>query len=309
MLIYALIPVLINIILMLLLTLIIAATTLVERKVLSLMQRRVGPNFVGYKGRLQYIADALKLFIKGALIPDEANKFFFVTIPAIVLAISYSFWMNAVWGPSISIFELEFNIVYASLFSALFSLCVILTGYFSKNKYAMLSAIRTGVGMLNLELFLGLMFLNVILISESFSFMNIVVYQEIYWTFILFFLLLGLITITFLLEVGRAPFDLSEAESELVAGYMTEYGGFYFGVFYLGEYLHLFLFSLIISTLFLGGWELPNFLNIFLLKFNTDSFFVFKHVYTFYAFDEIKVFLLFFDDQIALFKQLLRINV
>lgn len=270
MLIYALIPVLINIILMLLLTLIIAATTLVERKVLSLMQRRVGPNFVGYKGRLQYIADALKLFIKGALVPDEANKFFFVTIPAIVLAISYSFWMNAVWGPSISIFELEFNIVYASLFSALFSLCVILTGYFSKNKYAMISAIRTGVGMLNLELFLGLMFLNVILISESFSFMNIVVYQEVYWAFILFFLLLGLITITFLLEVGRAPFDLSEAESELVAGYMTEYGGFYFGVFYLGEYLHLFLFSLIISTLFLGGWELPNFLNFILLKQNTS---------------------------------------
>jgi NADH-quinone oxidoreductase subunit H len=290
MLIYALIPVLINIILMLLLTLIIAATTLVERKVLSLMQRRVGPNFVGYKGRLQYIADALKLFIKGALVPDEANKFFFVTIPAIVLAISYSFWMNAVWGPSISIFELEFNIVYASLFSALFSLCVILTGYFSKNKYAMISAIRTGVGMLNLELFLGLMFLNVILISESFSFMNIVVYQEIYWSFILFFLLLGLITITFLLEVGRAPFDLSEAESELVAGYMTEYGGFYFGVFYLGEYLHLFLFSLIISTLFLGGWELPNFLNIFFLKnFNTSDG-IFIHFFVQLSPTETKVF-------------------
>jgi len=288
MLVYALIPVLINIILMLLLTLIIAATTLVERKVLSLMQRRVGPNFVGYKGRLQYIADALKLFIKGALVPDEANKFFFVTIPAIVLAISYSFWMNAVWGPSISIFELEFNIVYASLFSALFSLCVILTGYFSKNKYAMLSAIRTGVGMLNLELFLGLMFLNVILISESFSFMNIVVYQEIYWAFILFFLLLGLITITFLLEVGRAPFDLSEAESELVAGYMTEYGGFYFGVFYLGEYLHLFLFSLIISTLFLGGWELPNFLNILYLKYSTSAYHIIPIVLIEYAPMEVK---------------------
>lgn len=260
-----------NVVLMLILTVIIAALTLIERKFLALVQRRVGPQFVGYKGRLQYIADALKLFIKGAIIPDEANKFWFVTIPAIVAAICYSFWMNAVWGPSISLFEIEYNMVYASLFSVLFGICVMLTGYFSKNKYAVLAAVRNGIGMLNLEIFLGLLILNVVFINESFSFLPIVVYQEIYWLIFFFFGLIGLITITFLLETSRAPFDLSEAESELVAGYQTEYGGFFFGLYYLGEYMHLFFFSLVISTLFLGGWELPNFLNFFFLELYSFS--------------------------------------
>lgn len=251
---------------MLILTLIIAASTLIERKFLSLMQRRVGPQFVGYKGRLQYIADALKLFTKGALIPDEANKFWFVTIPSIVVALCYSFWMNAIWGPSIGLFEVEYNLIYVSLFSVLFGLCVLLTGFFSRNKYAILASVRSGIGMLNLELFLGLMILNIIVITESFSFLPAVVYQEQYWFILLFFGLSGLLAITFLLETNRSPFDLSEAESELVAGYTVEYGGFFFGLFYLGEYLHLFFFSIITSTLFFGGWELPNSFFFFIMS-------------------------------------------
>jgi NADH-quinone oxidoreductase subunit H len=248
---------------MLVLTIIIASLTLIERKFLALVQRRVGPNFVGYKGRLQYIADALKLFIKGVIIPDETGKFWFVTIPAIVAAVCYSFWMNAVWGPSISIFEIEYNMIFISLFSVMFGICILLTGFFSKNKYAMLAAVRNGIGMLNLEIFLGLLILNVVFVNESFSFLPIVVYQESYWLIFYFFGLIGLITITFLLETNRAPFDLAEAESELVAGYSTEYGGFFFGLYYLGEYMHLFFFSMVISTVFLGGWELPNILLIF----------------------------------------------
>jgi NADH-quinone oxidoreductase subunit H len=165
---------------MLVLTIIIASLTLIERKFLALVQRRVGPNFVGYKGRLQYIADALKLFVKGSLIPDESNRAMFVTIPSIALAICYSFWMNGVWGPSLSLFEVEYNLIYISLFSVLFGMCVMLTGYFSKNKYAILAAVRTGIGMLNLELFLGLMVLNVIFLTESFSFLPIVIFQENY---------------------------------------------------------------------------------------------------------------------------------
>lgn len=256
----------INILLMLLMTMSIAALTLIERKVLALIQRRVGPNFVGYKGRLQYIADALKLFLKGIAIPDESNKFWFVTIPSLALAMCYFFWINSVWGPNISVLEIEYNLVYSSLFSTLFGICTILTGYFSKNKYAVMSSVRTCILMLNLELFLGLLILNLVIFTESFCFSVFVLYQEIFWFFILFFGTLSLIIIIFLLETNRAPFDLSEAESELVAGYNVEYGGFYFGLFYLGEYFHLFFFSLTISILFFGGWEFPNFFLYFVIN-------------------------------------------
>ena len=243
---------------MLLVTLIIASLTLIERKFLSLLQRRVGPNYVGYKGRLQYIADALKLFVKGVLIPYESNKFWFVLIPSTALAICYSFWINSMWGPGLSIFDIEYNTVYASLLSILFSFCIILTGFFSRNKYAMLASIRTVLLVLNLEIFLGLLILNVVMITESFNFSTFVLFQETFWLLFLYFGLVGVITITFLLEVNRAPFDLAEAESELITGYSTELGGFHFGLYYLGEYFHLFFFSMTVVIFFLGGWELPN---------------------------------------------------
>lgn len=117
----------------------------------------------------------------------------------------------------------------------------------------MLAAIRAGIGLLNLELFLGLLILNILILTQSFSIVNIVVFQQLFWFGCVFFGLAGVIVITFLLEVNRAPFDLSEAESELIAGYSIEYGGFFFGLYYLGEYLHLFFFSLIYSCLFFGG--------------------------------------------------------
>lgn len=251
---------------MLLVTMIIAGLTLIERKILSLIQRRVGPYFVGYKGRLQYIADALKLFIKGALIPSESNKFWFITIPSILAAVCYSFWMNSMWAPSLSLFEIEYNMVYASILSILFSFGILLTGYFSKNKYALLGSLRCGLVVLNLEIFLGLLILNLVFITESFCFSVFVIYQEFLWFFFLYFGVLGLIIIVFLLETSRAPFDLAEAETELVAGYFVEFGGFYFGVYYLGEYLHLFFFSSVISILIFGGWELPNFLIFLFLN-------------------------------------------
>lgn len=260
----------INIVCMIVVTLIIAALTLIERKVLSLVQRRVGPNYVGYRGRLQYLADALKLFVKGILIPDESNKFWFVTIPAVVGAVCYSFWMNSVWGPSLSLFEIEYNLVYASLLSVLFSFCIVLTGYFSRNKYAMLASVRAALLVLNLELFLGLLILNMVLFTESFCLSVFVIYQEVFWFIFLFFIVSGFVMITFLLEVNRAPFDLAEAESELVAGYSVEIGGFFFALYYLGEYFHLFFFSAFISILFFGGWELPNFL--FFIFFYSFSF-------------------------------------
>lgn len=169
-----------SIVLMLIVTLIIASITLLERKLLSLVQRRVGPNFVGYKGRLQYLADALKLFLKGVAIPSGANSFFFVAMPSLAGAVCYTFWMNSIWGPSLSMFDVEYNIVYASLLSVLFGLCVMLTGYFSKNKYSVMAGLRAAILMLNLEIFLGIVFLNVCFLVESFSFAAFAVYQEIF---------------------------------------------------------------------------------------------------------------------------------
>ncbi len=123
----------------------------------------------------------------------------------------------------------------------------------------MLASIRTVLLVLNLEVFLGLMILNLVIITESFNFSLFVIFQETVWLVFLYFGLIGVIILTFLLEVNRAPFDLAEAESELITGYSTELGGFHFGLYYLGEYFHLFFFSMVIVTFFLGGWELPNF--------------------------------------------------
>ena len=128
-----------------------------------------------------------------------------------------------------------------------------LTGYFNRNKYAYLASIRSAVLMLNLELFLGLLIINCVFFTESFSFVAFISLQETIWLMVPFIGLLGLIIIAFLLETNRAPFDLAEAESELIAGYTVEYGGFYFALYYLGEYFHLFFFSMFIVIVFLGG--------------------------------------------------------
>lgn len=246
---------------MLIITLVIAALTLIERKFLALNQRRVGPYYVGYRGRLQYIADALKLFIKGVVVYDESNKFWFVAVPSVCGLICYFFWVNSVWCPSVSIVDIEYNLVYATLLSISFSFCIILLGYFSGNKYTRLASIRASLMVINLELFLGLMILTTVVVTESFCFSVFVEYQKFWWLVFTYFGLAGLLCLLFLLEVGRTPFDLAEAESELVTGYSTEIGGFTFGIFYLGEYFHLFFFSSVMSIIFLGGWEYPNFLG------------------------------------------------
>jgi NADH:ubiquinone oxidoreductase subunit H len=124
----------------------------------------------------------------------------------------------------------------------------------------MLASVRTVLLVLNLEIFLNLLILNLVTITESFNFTSFVLLQENIWFIFLYVGLTGIITITFLLEVNRAPFDLAEAESELITGYSTELGGFHFGLYYLGEYFHLFFFSMTIVIFFLGGWELPSFM-------------------------------------------------
>jgi NADH-quinone oxidoreductase subunit H len=245
---------LINLLILLLLTLAVGCLPLIERKFLSLLQRRVGPLFVGYKGRLQYIADALKLFLKKIQIPNSINKTNFIIFPSLVLGLSYSIWIISVWGPNIIFIDTNYNLFLFAIISFLTTLNIIFTGYFSKNKYAIIASVRASMGLIHLELFMGLYFLFIFLIGKSFNFNYIVLKQVNTLNIFILLPVSSLIFFTFLLETNRTPFDLSEAESELISGFHVEYGGFFFGLYYLGEYTHLFFFSLVTSTLLFGGW-------------------------------------------------------
>lgn len=259
----------INIIIFLLLTLIIATITLMERKILSLVQRRVGPNYIGYKGRLQFIADALKLLVKHIILINGVNKILFMVLPAFILIVCYLFWINLIWAPNLAICEIEYNLLFMGVLSMFFSFLMFIVGWISKNKYALISSTRVLVVTLNLEVFMNFFIIFLIVYFESFSFFQIVSFQYT-WTWSIFLLLpiIPIIFIIFFLETGRIPFDLGEAESELIAGHTTEMGGFFFALFYLGEYFHLFCFSATYCLLIFGGWNL-NVRKKFTIKFST----------------------------------------
>jgi heme/copper-type cytochrome/quinol oxidase subunit 1/NADH:ubiquinone oxidoreductase subunit H len=240
---------LINIIFLINLTLIAGVIPLIERKYLSLIQRRVGPNFVGYKGRLQFIADALKLFLKGAFMPYNVNKVVFFFSPSLILSFCYLFWINVLWLPNLIFFELEYNLLYLNLLSIFIEFFIILTGFFSKNKYAFLSSIRSAVKIFSLELLFNLFLLLIVIFSKSFNFHYILILQEEYWFVWNLLLIFNLIFLMLYLETSRAPFDLNEAESELITGFHIEYGSFFFGIYYLAEYFHLFFFCAVLNVL------------------------------------------------------------
>lgn len=247
-----LLNIILNIIILINITLIGGILPLIERKYLSLIQRRVGPKFVGYKGRLQFIADALKMFLKGCIIPKNVNKFFFLLWPSVILSMCFIFWLNALWGNNLTYFSLEYNIVFLSLLSIFINFCIILTGFYSKNKYAVLGSVRTILVFFGLELLLGLLFVLLIGLINSFHISIFGVLQEelpLIFTFLIF---TTLIVILVLIEINKSPFDLNEAETELVTGYHTEYGAFFFALFYLGEYFHLFFTSMFMTLFFTG---------------------------------------------------------
>lgn len=244
-----------SIILFLVITIVIATVTLIERKVLSLVQRRVGPNYVGYKGRLQFIADAVKLLVKHITVIPKINRILFLIIPALVLITSYLFWANLLWGPSIAICEIEYNLFFMGIISTFFAYLLILVGFITNNKYAILSSARVIIMNVNLELLLNFFMICLVILTESLNFgIAAAIETDKKWHIFLFLPILPVIFITFFLETGRIPYDLAESESELVAGYTTEYGGFFFALFYLGEYFHLYCFAGVYSVCLFGAW-------------------------------------------------------
>jgi NADH-quinone oxidoreductase subunit H len=228
-----------------------------ERRLLALWQDRYGPNRVGPFGLLQVLADMIKIFFKEDWIPPFADKVVFVLAPAIiVVTVLMSFAVLPI-GPGFVIADMNVALLFVLAMSSLGVYSVVLAGWASDNKYSLLGSLRAAAQMLSYEVFMGLSLMGVVLQAGSFNLARIVEAQQDRWFVVPQFLGFVLFLIAGLAETRRIPFDLPEAESELVAGYHSEYSGMKFGLFFVGEYLGITLISALITVLFFGGWLGP----------------------------------------------------
>jgi len=248
----------------------------VERKFLARLQIRYGPNRAGTFGLLQPLADIVKMIAKEDTVPDGADRAFFLIAPAVVAVTAFLMFSVVPFGEDITLWEhkiplvvtdLNIGLLFVFAMSSLAVYGVALGGWASNSKYGLLGGIRGAAQMISYELSLGLSLIPVVMMARSFSMVDIVQSQQTY-PFIIFQPLAFLIfVISAMAESKRTPFDLPEAESELIAGYHTEYSGMRFGLFFLGEYINIIVFGGILSVLFLGGWRgpfLPPFVWLFI---------------------------------------------
>jgi len=240
----------------------------VERRLLALWQDRYGPNRVGPFGLGQIAADSIKLFLKEDWIPPFADKPVFVLAPAIVVATALISFAVVPFAPGFVVADLNIGVLFLLAMSSLGVYSVVLAGWSSNNKYSLLGGLRAAAQMLSYEVFMGLSLMGVVLMAGSFDLRRIVEAQRHLWFCVPQVLGFLLFLIAGIAETRRLPFDLPEAESELVAGYHTEYSGMKFGMFFVGEYLGVTLISAMIATLFFGVWLGPGLPPIvwFLLK-------------------------------------------
>ena len=243
-----------------------AYVTLYERRLLALIQVRVGPNRAGPFGLLQPAADGIKLFFKEEFIPAEAYKAIFVLAPIITVIPAFVILAVVPWGGTIELFgrqialgitDINVGILYILSVASISVYGIVLAGWSSNNKYAMMGGLRSSAQMLSYELALGLAFVVPMLLAGSMSLNDIVEAQRGVW-FIVYQPIAAIVFyIAMLAEVNRAPFDMPEAEQELTAGYHTEYSGMKFALFFMGEYIKMIAVSAIFATIFLGGYRGP----------------------------------------------------
>ena len=249
-----------------------------ERRLLGLWQDRYGPNRVGPFGLLQVVADMIKIFTKEDWIPPFADKWIFIAAPAIVVTTVLLTFAVIPFASGIVVDDLNIGLLFFLAMSSLGVYSVVLGGWASDNKYALLGGLRAAAQMLSYEVFMGLAVMGTVILAGSFSLGAIVEAQaRTIWFVIPQFLGFILFLIAGIAETRRLPFDLPEAESELVAGYHSEYSGMKFGMFFVGEYLGITLISCMITVLFLGGWLGPGLPGLawFLIKmFGFISFFI-----------------------------------
>ncbi len=231
-----------------------------ERRLLALWQDRYGPNRAGPFGVLIVLADTIKLFFKEDWIPPFADKKVFVIAPAIVAITVLMSFVIVPFAPGIIVVDLNIGILFFLAMSSMGAYSIILGGWASNNKYALLGAMRGAAQMISYEVFMGLSLMGVVLLAGSFSLHDIVEAQKDMWYIVP--QLVGFVTffIAGIAETHRLPFDIPEAESELIAGFHSEYSGMKFGLFFVGEYLGITLISALTVCLFFGGWYGPGFL-------------------------------------------------
>jgi NADH-quinone oxidoreductase subunit H len=229
-----------------------------ERRLLALWQDRYGPNRVGPFGLLQVLADMIKIFFKEDWIPPFADRGVFVLAPAIIVVTVLLAFAVVPFAPGVQIFETNVALLYFLGLSSLGVYSIVLAGWASNNKYSLLGGMRAASQMISYEVFMGLSLMGVVILAGSFSLRDIVEAQRRMWFVVPQFLGFVLFLIAGVAETRRLPFDLPEAESELVAGFHSEYSGMKFGMFFVGEYLGVTLVSCLITVLFFGGWLGPG---------------------------------------------------
>ena len=289
---YILIPILQVIIVILPSLLGVAYVTVAERKTMASMQRRLGPNIVGYYGLLQPFADALKLLIKEYISPTQANIILFFLGPIITLIFALYGYAMVPFGPGIAISDFNLGLLYMLAVSSLATYGILLAGWSANSKYAFLGSLRSTAQLISYELILSSALLLIVITTGTLNLSVIMEMQKIIWFAIPMLPLFGIFFIASIAETNRAPFDLAEAESELVSGFMTEHAAGIFVFFFLAEYASIILMCILISIVLLGGYNILSLIYImeyfihFILTFtflilSTLSFLVQFVVYSF----------------------------
>ena len=265
----------------------VAMIVWLDRRVWAFVQKRRGPNVVGPFGLLQSIADALKYIFKEIIIPASSNKVIFILAPIITMTLALAAWAVIPFSEDLVLADINVGILYLFAVSSLGVYGIIMGGWASNSKYPFLGAIRSAAQMVSYEVSIGVIIINVLLCVGSLNLNDIVLAQKNMWFILPLFPMFVIFFISALAETNRPPFDLPEAEAELVAGYQTEYSGMMYAMFWLGEYANILLMCAIGSILFLGGWLPP--VEIEALSFVPAPFWmIFKILFLFILFALVK---------------------